>query len=315
MAEPIESYVYTPLGEQQIRLLELQPGSSGEPLSGSLIVASLNDENLRYSAISYTWGPPLFSRDILISTRLRHITPSLYDALERFRNTSQPTRLWADALCIHQEDVDERNYQASIMADIYRSAETVLVWLGAATDSDALVFETFTYIGDPTWYELKDVSKQGMAGLFEEPITIPDSEIEEKAIAFAIALTETLGKPYFERLWTLQERCLAQNPTFYTGSLKISSHDWYLGLSTVLSGAYRVLDKRIIVPLGHLRSVMKWHVDLDKAMREAHYSDTTLLQCFRLSANLKCSEPRDRIYGIRAIAGLERNEDLVPNYQ
>jgi hypothetical protein len=36
-----------------------------------------------------------------------------------------------DAICINQKDNDEKNNQLPIMADIYRQASRVIVWLGA----------------------------------------------------------------------------------------------------------------------------------------------------------------------------------------
>jgi hypothetical protein len=41
--------------------------------------------------------------------------------------------LWIDGICINQVCVEERNTQVSMMADIYRNARRVLVWLGAST--------------------------------------------------------------------------------------------------------------------------------------------------------------------------------------
>lgn len=43
---------------------------------------------------------------------------------------------WIDAICIDQENLNERNVQVSMMPTIYRSAESVLVWLGVDPVSD-----------------------------------------------------------------------------------------------------------------------------------------------------------------------------------
>jgi hypothetical protein len=48
-----------------------------------------------------------------------------------FRNeTLDIEALWVDALCINQEDVEERNLQVLRMSSIYRQAQAVLAWLG-----------------------------------------------------------------------------------------------------------------------------------------------------------------------------------------
>lgn len=41
--------------------------------------------------------------------------------------------MWADTICINQEDVTERDDQVTIMGTIFRSAETVLAWIGTSS--------------------------------------------------------------------------------------------------------------------------------------------------------------------------------------
>jgi hypothetical protein len=38
--------------------------------------------------------------------------------------------MWIDQISIDQQDVEEKNHQVSMMADIYEHAETVIAWLG-----------------------------------------------------------------------------------------------------------------------------------------------------------------------------------------
>ncbi|KAI0551409.1 hypothetical protein F4679DRAFT_582579 [Xylaria curta] len=65
-----------------------------------------------YEALSYTWGGQ---------------SPS--SALQLFRPSGRlPLRLWAYAVCI---DNDEKASQIALVADIYRMATRVQVWLGA----------------------------------------------------------------------------------------------------------------------------------------------------------------------------------------
>ncbi|KAG6363979.1 hypothetical protein INS49_009082 [Diaporthe citri] len=54
--------------------------------------------------------------------RNRHEHPSPLDPLDCL--------LWADALCINQNDLDERAEQVKLMEDIYPSARRVLLWFG-----------------------------------------------------------------------------------------------------------------------------------------------------------------------------------------
>lgn len=54
--------------------------------------------------------------------RNRHEHPSPVDPLDCL--------LWADAICINQNDLDERAEQVKLMQDIYPSARRVLLWFG-----------------------------------------------------------------------------------------------------------------------------------------------------------------------------------------
>ena len=38
--------------------------------------------------------------------------------------------MWADAVCINQNDLDERSSQVSIMSKIYKYAKNCQIWLG-----------------------------------------------------------------------------------------------------------------------------------------------------------------------------------------
>ncbi|TVY45651.1 Heterokaryon incompatibility protein 6,OR allele [Lachnellula occidentalis] len=149
------SYQYSPFPDMNsIRLIYLEPWrrDPDEPLRCQLRTASL-DTLPPYEAISYAWGEPIFSREILVDGGLElAITPSLGGALQRMRgnvplglrNSLQRMRrgisrrghlsssvriLWADAICINQQDIDERSRQVQSMRKIYQRASRVLVWL------------------------------------------------------------------------------------------------------------------------------------------------------------------------------------------
>ncbi|TVY54882.1 Heterokaryon incompatibility protein 6,OR allele [Lachnellula cervina] len=152
------TYQYSPVPDtNSIRLIYLKPWRlhRKEKLRCELKTVSLDDDDVpEFEAISYAWGEPIFSREILIDDGSKlAITPSLGDALQRmrwntarsFKNALQRMRpgisrsrqlsssvriLWADAVCINQQDIDERSQQVQLMRKIYRGASRVLVWLG-----------------------------------------------------------------------------------------------------------------------------------------------------------------------------------------
>jgi hypothetical protein len=58
------------------------------------------------------------------------VTRNLVEALRTFRHTRKSRVLWADAICINQQDLEERSLQVQLMTRIFSDASRVLIWLG-----------------------------------------------------------------------------------------------------------------------------------------------------------------------------------------
>lgn len=58
---------------------------------------------------------------------------NLTDALRYFRAKSETRTLWADSVCINQQDNDEKWNQVGMMAEIYKIACNLLIWLDTET--------------------------------------------------------------------------------------------------------------------------------------------------------------------------------------
>ena len=101
------------------------------------------DQN--YHALSYTWGSNVLDHRITVvsgeSQQTLPITENAHTALRHIRHSNSVRLLWVDAICINQQDVEERNDQVARMADIYKSAEKVIVWLGPEEDDSNLAID------------------------------------------------------------------------------------------------------------------------------------------------------------------------------
>lgn len=117
--------------KNEIRLLKLLPGLRREKIKCVIFRASLDDKDLRYETLSYTWRSPLPVRTILLNSKKFFVTPNLHAALQRLRRIDEPRILWIDAACINQLDFAERSQQVGLMRRVYSQASTVCVWLGA----------------------------------------------------------------------------------------------------------------------------------------------------------------------------------------
>jgi hypothetical protein len=58
-----------------------------------------------------------------------HVGENLYKALCHVRSSKEERILWADAICINQFDLEERNCQVALMAFIYSRAQMLLYGL------------------------------------------------------------------------------------------------------------------------------------------------------------------------------------------
>jgi Heterokaryon incompatibility protein (HET) len=82
---------------QSIRILELLPGSRGEPRRAG---SSLNPSKEHpYEAISYVWENPERKYVIRCDWKTLGVTANLLEALTAFRREDATRRLWIDIYC------------------------------------------------------------------------------------------------------------------------------------------------------------------------------------------------------------------------
>ncbi|KAH8726468.1 heterokaryon incompatibility protein-domain-containing protein [Phaeosphaeriaceae sp. PMI808] len=146
--------IYKPLNglNKEIRLIEFHGthSTNDEVETYSIIYTNLEDQP-SFSALSYVWGDPSITEDINLDRSTFPVTVTLAAALKHARGhwmTYYPDRnpatfrLWADAICINQDDVAERSEQVQNMATIFSRADIVIAWLGSSTSVLELAFKT-----------------------------------------------------------------------------------------------------------------------------------------------------------------------------
>ena len=151
MPESRKTFSYKPVDASrgEIRLIELDMDENDENVRCKVITTIISNAPA-YEALSYTWGSQEGKLPILLNGQRHDITPNLHVALINLRRTftrrynelhlasSEPRRLWIDAICINQQDFDERNTQIQLMRSIYANATEVIVWLGEEADNSAV---------------------------------------------------------------------------------------------------------------------------------------------------------------------------------
>jgi hypothetical protein len=89
-----------------------------------------------------------------VSTKTVWVTSKLYGRRIRKRKQKIRTRglqdppvstrfpIWIDAICINQQDNEEKDHQVQHMGEIYRNAKLVVVWLGPSKDNSNLAMQS-----------------------------------------------------------------------------------------------------------------------------------------------------------------------------
>ncbi|KAK0647021.1 heterokaryon incompatibility protein-domain-containing protein [Cercophora newfieldiana] len=113
----------------EVRLVSIHAGEWQEPISCSLANHFLEDLP-PYSALSYTWGSAKATDQITFNGIPWSVTINLTHALRFLRHATQDVRLWVDAICINQHDLEERGSQVRLMRDIYSGCDRVIIYLG-----------------------------------------------------------------------------------------------------------------------------------------------------------------------------------------
>jgi hypothetical protein len=233
-----------------IRLIDLHPlsanttsGSSSQsdpvPISCTIYPASL-DSLPPFKALSYTWGntwgTSSSNQTITICNNAFQITSSLFTALRHLRHPTKTIALWIDQICINQNDPEEKSQQVPLMAQIYSGAEEVLVWLGLAADKSNELMDAWHQAGKAAeeWgldEYLGVGDRLGELGhVFsktnpEDPKTIAYHNICAKMgpLFDLKALAAWYKRPWFSRVWIVQEFCLGRNTVFVCGKKRVAA--------------------------------------------------------------------------------------------
>ena len=246
------------------RLLKLLPGRSDEPIRCSLYHSKLSNEVKRYTALSYTWGPPQPTRYILLNGKRFWVRENLFRFLHTFRGDE--AAFWVDAICINQADVFDRNHQVGIMNYIYSSAKRVYAWLGPASTELDYLFHFMSESDSPShcWSKMRKKSAP------------PRQQY---------GIDQVRQCEYWGRIWIVQELLLARDVVFWSGGQAVS-----LALLKTLR------QQPELLPHGTCASSV-----LDRVISGTSGELKPLVMSF---SKLNCADPHDKIYALLGIVRL-----------
>ncbi|KXJ92116.1 heterokaryon incompatibility protein-domain-containing protein [Microdochium bolleyi] len=213
MVAPGTPYEYRRLEGTEIRLLRLLPVSMSA-IKCQLVNTTL-EQPPRYVALSYAWGNGDDTAEILVDGHKHRITASLHGALQRLRQPRESVYVWADAVCINQHDKAELSQQVRYMTSIFLQAEYVAIWLGPDADDSSLAI-------DLVRQAVRASRPASGSGSPPSMTTLISSRQLRRHFAALVALFE---RPYWRRLWVVQEVLSARTKTVYCGPDEVAWDD------------------------------------------------------------------------------------------
>ncbi len=219
-----------------IRILDIKNGDPDSPLEFSFHLTHLGDHP-PYEALSYTWGLLGDSATVHFQGIQISIPSNLRDALLMLRKSTSNRIVWADSLCIDQNDNEEKNQQVALMGRIYGQASQVIVWLGTDPKGVApMAFDLARQLARHDYpllprksssikprHEVKNDLEWFALVAYARPDQINDLEPAE--IDRWNALAEIYRRPWFTRIWVIQEVGMASSVIVRCGTATITWRD------------------------------------------------------------------------------------------
>lgn len=237
--------LYHPLPPRCIRVFELEAGDFSDPIVGRLVLQTVEAEP--YEAVSYVWGDATKRHNITIDGATVSVTENLHGALTAYRHRPvavgnngdqhgdsalsprQPVRrLWADAVCINQDDLQERISQVELMALIYANAQRVLSWLGweEGVEGRRHIQDAIRFIREFMKDPETSLAEARVLLLHHDYLADPEEDLSHLSARDRSRFEEQARKweavkfffeiEYFHRAWVVQELGLAREAIMIT---------------------------------------------------------------------------------------------------
>jgi hypothetical protein len=311
-----KAYQYEPLqpDDNQIRLLHISKNDQEQAVFS--LKAFDMDDCPSYMALSYTWGPPLPTRTIVVDGAKFTVRENLWSFLDTFTGSgitvldevdaplNVPEYMWIDQLCIDQSSNSEKSHQVQRMAQIFKQASGVFAWLGMPDDhsDDAMRFiRHSSFLKTTLWTA---------SGSIVHPVgTILKNEHHayyQKLLESRKSIEDLYSRPYWDRLWIVQEISLAKSVLLVCGAFAVH----FEAFRNVL---------QLLIELPELSDELSSDQDFNTiiTLHITHQSlgrgqPRRLEDALDYFSGLECEHPHDKIYALLAIS--EGDYRIVVDY-
>lgn len=282
---------------QTFRLLQILPArNDGDPIR--CILRDVDRElapSLVYRALSYMWGVLSDRMPIFVNGHTMYITWNLYDAMLHLRVTHSHTNLWIDALCINQQDLNERKHQVKQMKTIYGEAREVICWLGLQHEYiKCLFFSIEQHLEDH--HDKCELSQCLFRS--QEPL-LAAYQVFHTRLMNALRYLE--DSPYWRRVWIVQEVVTARRVVLLSGNNTLM---WpaLVKFRDLVAKTLEQFSQRQATS-GIMQSLASWPRESVGLAQALYYSKDSL-----------ATDRRDKVYAILGLVNRGAGQDLIADY-
>ncbi|KAK4501118.1 hypothetical protein PRZ48_006924 [Zasmidium cellare] len=298
-----------------------------------------------YVALSYRWTDDDPKHASTLNEGAFHIRGNLRDFLESMKQENYFSWLFIDAICINQHDIRERSHQVALMRQIYTKATEVVAWLRC--ESKMPVIDGKEIAIKSSAVEIRNALKKLNADFENEPnqkplppeaIEMMKDSLEKYARARYAESVRTvrgttawhlfLEDDYWTRLWPVQEILLARNLTFRCRKVNFDWVDLQILVEEQQPESHGLYDKAKLPPhrayqhardYGTLKmgahkltmmSELLWRKQNQQRFIGDFNTSIPLYEAIIQFAGQKCTDPRDKIFGLVGICQTK----LKPDY-
>ena len=341
----IETYKYARLrSDTNIRLARILPAESDHArIQVEIQEHDQDSANNNYIALSYACGDTslAFQVPIFCGQRSILIYPTLYYALLKLRDLPKLPPVWCDGLCIDQGQSDlsleERSLQVSMMNKIYPGAQQVMIDLGETLGVHHEEFISMLHeivsipnhiyysIVPETFYlvsfeaipseELEDADQTNQTFGPDPLLDVVPTGMQQKWCWEVF--NDLLSRPFFRRLWVIQEHALAREVVFLLSDTMISGQMFIAATSRLHSLRVKIV-KRLLETAFPREMLGKWSsFDFaDIIFRTRHWREEAnsnvswdrLYSFMNETQPFECSDMRDKVYAILGLCNIKERQ-------
>ena len=283
-----------------LRLITLQRGAKGSDVVCQMEHTFIGSARNSYGALSYVWGDPQKSEFVNVNGYRIPITKSLLETLMHLRTETSDRQLWIDALCINQSDIGELSIQVQRMGAIYEEASEVVVFLGPEAEDSSRAIGLLGHLGSLACGNHAAIR-----------VSLEDSSIMPRWHA----LLKLFGRPWWTRVWIVQEFAVARNVLFICGFLELTGQIFGQALENLVDYRFKaVVAKEHEYLIRHVAKTPIHHLWSTRCIYRdrAKQSDLRALNVLYKFRGSQCSDPRDKIYAMWSL--IEKDPLLTPDY-